>query len=253
MATRDIVHIDEDLCDGCGDCVPSCAEGAIRIIDGKARLLADNLCDGLGACLGHCPQGAIKVEKRDADEFDEVAVQKHLTAQRPIVPAPLPSTDTAAPLAPMSGGCPGSRMQSFGPPAAASAPSGTSGTALRHWPVQLHLLSPGAPFLVGADLLLAADCAPFAMADFHGRLLADKALAIACPKLDHGQEIYLQKLISMVDDAGIDTITVAMMEVPCCGGLLTLAREAVARAQRKVPIKRIIVGTRGDILAEEWC
>ncbi|RKZ15083.1 4Fe-4S ferredoxin [bacterium] len=259
MATREIVHIEEDLCDGCGDCVPSCAEGAIRIIDGKARLIADNLCDGLGACLGHCPQGAIKVEKRNADEFDEEAVEKHLSAQGPMAPAPFPSTDAPVPLAPMSGGCPGSRMQSFGPPTpgpAAGLPTANesaAGTALRQWPVQLHLLSPGAPFLVGADLLLAADCAPFAMADFHGGLLADKALAIACPKLDQGQEIYLQKLVSMVDDAGINTITVAMMEVPCCGGLLNLAREAVARAGRKVPIKRVIVGTRGDILSEEWC
>jgi len=256
MAIRDIVHIDEELCDGCGDCVPSCAEGAIKIIDGKAKLIADNLCDGLGACLGECPQDAIKVSKREADEFDEEAVEKHLADQPPAAPAPFPTTDAPAPLAAMGGGCPGSRARSFGPPAAAPTPTEggpAQASALRQWPVQLHLLSPAAPFLPGTDLLLAADCAPFAVADFHGRLLAGKTLAIACPKLDSNQEIYLQKLIAMIDQTGINTLTVAIMEVPCCGGLLRLALEAVARAERKVPVKRVVIGTQGDVLSEDWC
>ncbi len=267
MAVRKIVHIDEDLCDGCGDCVPSCAEGAIQIIGGKAQLLADNLCDGLGACLGECPQGAITVLERDADEFDEVAVHQHLStldgpAHNPIT-ANIGGHGGQAPM-----GCPGSRTMSFAPPVtgpvatppqplatlglAAAQPAAAGGSELRQWPVQLHLVSPQAPYFQGADVLLAADCAAFAVGDFHTRFLKGRALAMACPKLDHGQEIYLEKLIAMIDQSRINTIAVVLMEVPCCGGLLRLAQEAVARASRKVPIKRIVVGVRGDVLGEDW-
>ena len=256
MAIREIVHIDEDLCDGCGDCVPSCAEGAIRIINGKAKLVAENLCDGLGACLGHCPQDAIKVERREADNFDEEAVEQHLADAAPN-PVPLSMVGPApTQLTPMPGNCPGSQMQHFADagPAAAPAPHPNApATALRQWPVQLHLVPPTAPFFQEADVLLAADCAAFATADFHGRFLAGKGLAIACPKLDQGQEIYLQKLVAMIDEARINTLTVMVMEVPCCTGLVGLAQEAVARATRKVPVKRIVIGTRGDVLAEDWC
>jgi len=271
MAVRKIVHIDEDLCDGCGDCVPSCAEGAIQIIGGKARLLADNLCDGLGACLGECPQGAIRIEERDADEFDEDAVHEHLSR----MPAPGPSdfasllggrphgpTPTPMPAAPKpahgGGGCPGSRTMHF-PQAGAAAPSGApaagpaaAASELRQWPVQLHLVNPGAPYFQGANLLLAADCCAFASAEFHPRFLRGKALALACPKLDHGQDIYRQKLTAMIDQAGIDTITVLIMEVPCCGGLLTLAQQAVAAASRKVPVKLAVIGVQGQVVREQW-
>lgn len=281
MAVRKIVHIDEDLCDGCGDCVPSCAEGAIQIIGGKAVLLADNLCDGLGACLGECPQGAITIEERDADAFDEEAVHDHLAHMPDLSPIdisalmgggrPAPSAPAPAPAAPRpahgggGGGCPGSRMMHFpvagaaipaGPapaapvsPAAAPAPAASE---LRQWPVQLHLVNPGAPYFQGANLLLAADCCAFASAEFHQRFLRGKALAMACPKLDQGMDAYRQKLVAMIDQAGIDTITVLIMEVPCCGGLLTLAQQAVAAASRKVPLKLAVLGVQGQVVREQW-
>jgi NAD-dependent dihydropyrimidine dehydrogenase PreA subunit len=256
MAIRKIVRIDERLCNGCGICVPACAEGAIRIVDGKARLVSENLCDGLGACLGDCPEGAITIEEREADAFDEAAVQVHLAGpestapgeEAPRPPAPLPHGRGA-------GGCPGSRVLQFAASpleSAAPGPAPAQPSALRQWPVQLHLVPPGAPYFQGAEVLLAADCTAFAVGDFHARFLRGKALAVACPKLDQGQEIYLRKLTALIDEAGIDTLTVLVMEVPCCSGLVALAREAAARADREVPVKRIVVGVRGDVLAEEW-
>ncbi len=276
MAQRKIVHIDEELCDGCGDCVPSCAEGAIQIIGGKAVLLADNLCDGLGACLGECPRGAITIEERDADDFDEAAVEDHLAHMPDMGPVDLGSLlggsrhspFPAAPAAPVAhghehghahghgGGCPGSRTMHF-PTAGAAAPAAptdsTPASELRQWPIQLHLVNPGAPYFQGANLLLAADCCAFASAEFHQRFLRGKALAMACPKLDQNQDVYRQKLTAMVDQAGIDTITVLIMEVPCCGGLLTLAQQAVAAASRKVPIKLAVLGVQGQVVREAWC
>lgn len=267
MAVRKIVHIDEELCDGCGDCVPSCAEGAIQIIGGKAKLLADNLCDGLGACLGECPQGAITVLERDADEFDEEAVHRHLAALDGPAHSPITSHVGPGSGGGVPAGCPGSRMMSFAqadpkpvatPPQPLAALGGASevtkpgASELRQWPVQLHLVSPQAPYFQGADVLLAADCAAFSVGDFHTRFLKGRALAVACPKLDQGQDVYVQKLTAMIDQARIDTLTVLLMEVPCCGGLLRLAQEAAARATRKVPIKRIVVGVRGEVMAEDW-
>lgn len=272
MAVRKIVHIDEDLCDGCGDCVPSCAEGAIQIIGGKARLLADNLCDGLGACLGECPQGAIRIEERDADEFDEVAVHEHLAHMPDTGPVdfaallggrphgPVPAAPAAPRPAPGNGGCPGSRTMHF-PVAGAAAPAPAPGpgstpapaaSELRQWPIQLHLVNPAAPYFQGANLLLAADCCAFATAEFHQRFLRGKALAMACPKLDQGMDACRQKLTAMIDQAGIDTITVLIMEVPCCGGLLTLAQQAVAAASRKVPLKLAVIGVQGQVVREQW-
>lgn len=258
MAVRKIVTIDEELCDGCGDCVPSCAEGAIQIIGGKAVLLADNLCDGLGACLGECPQGAITIEERDADEYDEAAVHDHLTHMPDLHPVDLGSMlGGPAKLHPVpGGGCPGSRTMSF-PILPASAPTpaaqAAAGSELRQWPIQLHLVQPTAPCFQGADLLLAADCCAFASAEFHQRFLRGKALAMACPKLDQGRDIYRDKLTAMIDRSGLNTLTVLVMEVPCCGGLVSLAREAVAAAGRKVPIKLAVMGLQGQVLREEWC
>jgi len=259
MPKRQVVKIDEEKCDGCGLCVPSCAEGAIRIVDGKAKLVADNLCDGLGACLGECPQGAITVEEREAEAYDEKAVERHLAAAKMEAPggeqAPAHAhahgnVHTHA----MGGGCPGARMLQFSPqeePAPGGEPQAAP-SALRQWPVQLHLVSPQAPYFQGADVLLAADCTAFAMGDFHTRHLRGKALAVACPKLDHGQEVYLEKLTAMIDQAKIDTLTVLVMEVPCCTGLAHLAAEAAGRAARKVPVKRIVVSLQGRIKSEEW-
>ncbi|MFO7653090.1 MAG: 4Fe-4S binding protein [Candidatus Krumholzibacteriia bacterium] len=273
MTLRKIVTIDEEKCDGCGLCVPSCAEGAIRIVDGKARLLSENLCDGLGACLGDCPQDAITVEEREADPFDEHAVQEHLArlmdeeerrrSQRRPQSAPQPSPGTSPIPGNGGSGCPGSRMMHFAtasgvsagaaaPGPAGPAPGGAPGSELEQWPVQLHLVSPTAPYFRGADVLLAADCTAFAVGDFHSQLLRGRALAVACPKLDQNQDRYLEKLVAMIDEAQIDRLTVAVMEVPCCGGLVRLATEASRRALRKVPVKRILIGVRGQTLEESW-
>jgi ferredoxin len=251
MPVRDVVEINEDLCDGCGDCVTACAEGAIAIIDGKARLVSDIYCDGLGACLGHCPQGAITVTPREADDFDEAAVAQRLESLGAATPPPQP---VAFPVMgqPQGGGCPGSRpaMRTIEPPAD-PGPTGGESSQLRHWPVQLHLVPPTAPFFSDADVLLAADCVAFAVADFHNRHLAGRSLAIACPKLDSNQEIYLEKLVAMIDHAKIRSLRVMIMEVPCCGGLARLAEEAARRAQRKIPVELLVVGTGGQILGAD--
>ncbi len=250
MALRQVIKIDEELCTGCGDCVPSCEEGAIQIVDGKAKLVGDNLCDGLGACLGDCPEGALTLEERDADEFDEVAVKQHMDKSK------IQAHPHAHEHGP-GGGCPGARMIQFDAPEetetkGADDNTGPQPSALRQWPVQLHLVPPTAPYYKSSDVLLAADCTAFAIGDFHQKHLKGKALAIACPKLDQGSEIYIQKLVSMIDDAEINTLTVMIMEVPCCGGLLEMAKEAASRANRKVPIKQVFVGLKGNILKEVW-
>ncbi|MGQ9525926.1 MAG: ATP-binding protein [Armatimonadota bacterium] len=239
---RKIVHIDEELCDGCGLCVPACAEGAIRIVDGKARLTADQLCDGLGACLGECPRGAITIIEREAEPFDEAAVghtsrlHAHSAVQAHRVPA----------------ACPGSRVMQFGGPpqhilakAVADTPGRTS--QLRQWPVQLALVPPTAPYLEGADILLAADCVPFAYADFHNSLLSGRALLVGCPKLDNAQW-YVEKLAQIISAARPASLTVAHMEVPCCSGLLRIAELACQRAGVEVPINSVMIGVRGEVI-----
>jgi NAD-dependent dihydropyrimidine dehydrogenase PreA subunit len=238
MPLREIIRIDGERCDGCGVCIPACAEGAIAVVDGKARLVSESLCDGLGACLGHCPQGAITTERVDAPAFDEAAVVRSL---RRLPTAGSTPTGFAA--------CPGSRETSFDRP----APRGgdhSSPSALRQWPVQLHLVSPDAPYFHSADVLLAADCVAYAVGDFHRDHLAGRSLAIACPKLDAHQEIYLEKLVALIDDAEIASLTVMVMEVPCCAGLVRLAQAAAARAARKTSIRCLVVGMRGDILSD---
>ncbi len=242
MAVRELIRIDEEKCDGCGLCVPACAEGAIAIVDGKARLVSEVYCDGMGACLGHCPQGAITVEQVEAAAFDEAAVTRHLASQRRA------ETPAQPPAQPPSPSCPGSRPAAF--EAREGAPGPAVPSALRHWPVQLHLLSPAAPFFRGAHVLLAADCVAFAFGGFHGDLLAGRSLAIACPKLDSGQESYLAKLVAMIEEAEIASLTVAVMEVPCCSGLVRLARTALERASRQCPLRVVVVGIRGDVLAD---
>jgi Pyruvate/2-oxoacid:ferredoxin oxidoreductase delta subunit len=257
---RKIVKIDEDKCNGCGLCVPSCAEGAIQIIDGKARLVADKLCDGLGACLGDCPLDAITIEERDTDEFDEGAVHEHLKELGRPPAAPVHVQPQAAPSH-HGGGCPSAQVRSFAPPAGGcpsarlltgarptdddSPPAGPAVSRLAQWPVQLHLVPPSAPFLQEADVLLAADCAPFAYAGFHEELLKGKALLIACPKLDDTAP-YLDKLTAMITQSRIKSLTVAHMEVPCCTGLIHLARQAVARSGRDIPLETVCIGIRGE-------
>lgn len=259
---REIVIIDEDKCDGCGLCVPACAEGAIQIIDGKAVLAADNLCDGLGACLGHCPQDAIKVIKRDADEYDEEAVEEHLKES---APEKLEAFHAQHQQAASGGGCPSAQVQNFAkpaPPAGGGCPSaqvqdftrkdesgdvaGRRPSELRQWPIQLHLVPPTAPFLQGADLMLAADCVPFAYADFHKDILKDKVLLIACPKLDDSSN-YVDKMTAMIQQSDIKSMTVVHMEVPCCTGLTHMAKAAISQSGKDIPLEMINIGIQGDV------
>ncbi len=244
---RKIVTIDPDKCDGCGLCVPSCAEGAIKLVDGKAVLSAENLCDGLGACLGECPRDAIQIEEREADEFDEVAVEKHLADQgkpAPVHPHALP----AAAHHHSGGGCPGSRAMSFAPPEAVSdsAQVGSRQSRLAQWPVQLHLVPATAPYFQGADLLITADCVPVAYAGYHEDFLRGKAVVMGCPKLDDNN-FYIQKLTELFSKSDIKSITVLKMEVPCCGGIAVAARQALAASGKQIPYREVTIGIQGQI------
>jgi ferredoxin len=260
---RKIVQIDEAKCDGCGQCVPSCAEGAIAIRNGKATLVGEVLCDGLGACLGECPRGAITVVEREAEAFDEVAV-KALAEARAAAPKP-PAPAQAKPAAPAprprlsvlaggqgagsGGGCPGSRpMTLTRVPAPAEGGERTPGRSrLGQWPVQLHLVSAGAPCFQGADLLVAADCVPFAYARFHEDFLDGRAVVVGCPKLDDVAP-YAAKLADIVSRGGVKSVTVVRMEVPCCGGISRFAREAIAASGRDVPYREVVVGVDGQVM-----
>lgn len=246
MATRKVIQIDEEKCDGCGECVTGCAEGAIAVVNGKARLVSDVYCDGLGACLGHCPQGAISILEREAEDFDEAKVKVRLAGlgRTPSAHTPLPVVD-AAPHQ-----CPGSAMRSFGRPAAvpaAEAPAGAVTSELANWPIQLHLVPPTAPFLQGADILLVADCVPFACPDFHQRFLQGRPVVIACPKLDQ-MDAYAEKLPRMLTAARPKSLTVIHMQVPCCSGLTRLAQYAAQTAGESLPITDITIGLQGEVL-----
>lgn len=237
---RKIVRIDEEKCDGCGDCVPECAEGAIKIVNGKAKLITDALCDGLGACLGHCPNDAIKIEEREADAFDEELVKAHLD-KKPEPAAPAPHV------------CPSAMARTLQPRPAPQGPTPEgqeAPSALGNWPVQLHLAPPQAPWLAGADILLAADCAPFAYAGFHARFLQGKALLIGCPKLDD-TDSYVKKLASIMSIAKPKSITIVHMEVPCCTGLAFITQQAKDLARSDVELKKAIIGVQGGIVLEE--
>lgn len=284
MSRRKIIKIDEDKCNGCSLCIPNCPEGAIQVIDGKARLISDLFCDGLGACLGHCPQGAIAIEEREAEEYSESKVMANivkqgsnvtkahlahlkehhqdkylkealdfLRANKIKIPAGI-EEDSMHKEGHMAGGCPGSKMFDFRDKEekAEAAPAGKIQSQLRQWPIQLHLIAPTAPYYQGRDVLLSADCVAYALGGFHHDFLKGKSIAIACPKLDEGQDVYVEKIKSWFEDAKINTLTVLIMQVPCCMGLLELAKEALKQSKRKVPIKYIVVSIQGDILQEEW-
>lgn len=307
MVLRKIIEIDEDTCTGCGECIPGCPEGALQIIDGKARLVSDLACDGLGACIGHCPTGAMKVIEREAVPYEEkkvmeniakagtntiIAHLKHLNdhGQTEFLNQAieyLEENDIEVPdygnesnskqvheeeknengdtrmhshmgehgHSHGGGGCPGSKMMDFKKSESNNSQADTNGkrpSELQQWPVQFHLISPMAPYFQNADVLLAADCTAFTAGDFHKDFLKDKKLIIACPKLDDSQESYKEKLISLIDDAKINTLTVLIMQVPCCGGLAHMAKEAASEATRKVPIKQIILSIQGEVLSEDW-
>jgi len=246
MATRKIVKIDEEKCTGCGLCIPNCAEGALQIVDGKAKLITEKFCDGLGACLGHCPEDAITIIEREAEDFDEKAVEVHLHKQKQaqLKPGPQP--------APVFGGCPSSRAMHFKVPEtlAESGSAAPSVPQLTHWPVQLKLVPVNAPYFQDADLLIAADCVPFAYSDFHRDFLKGKAVVVGCPKLDDIQ-FYKEKLTEIFKTNAIKSITVPYMEVPCCFGLAKATEDAIAASGKNIPLKKVKVGIRGDIKPEE--
>lgn len=264
MALRKIIEIDEAKCNGCGLCVPNCAEGAIQIIDGKAKLVDDIYCDGLGACLGHCPEGALNVIERDADEFDEEAVIELLASQgRTFTPqAHQEPVVEKAPQHPQhdhhghhghGGGCPGSRMLQFDKPASEGKGEAVSSgdieikikPQLRQWPVQLKLLPVNAPYFKNADLLVTADCVPFAYPNYHLDLLKGKALAVGCPKLDDVQ-LYTDKLTQIIAENNLKSITVAYMEVPCCQGIVMAVETAVKRANSSLKINKVKLSLQGE-------
>jgi len=286
---REIVKINEDLCNGCGLCVPNCAEGALQIIDGKARLISDLLCDGLGACLGHCPEGAIEIEEREAEPYNETEVMKLMVKQgKNTVVAHIKhlqdhgETDFVKEAISFlkanersidfsvsdvineislvkhpnnhghGGGCPGMKEISFDHKENNSAIAGNQPSELRQWPVQMHLINPNAQYFKKADLLLAADCVAFAVGNFHSEHLRGKKLAIACPKLDSNMQVYVEKITSLIDNAEINTLTVMIMEVPCCNGLIQMAKLGADKASRKVPVKLQIISLQGDLIKEEW-
>jgi NAD-dependent dihydropyrimidine dehydrogenase PreA subunit len=235
-AKRKIVRIDEDKCDGCGNCIISCAEGALKLIDGKAKLISDRYCDGLGACLGECPRGAIGVEEREAEEFDEEAAKEHLREEA--------SCENTLPC-----GCSSATVTQFKKGHTDDIPAGENvkqESMLSHWPVQLTLVPPTAPFLQNADVMLIADCVPFAYAGLHNDLLKDHAVLVACPKLDNF-EAHLQKLTHILADASIKSLTVVHMEVPCCSGLVHMVREAIKSSGKTIPLGEITIGIHGEI------
>lgn len=280
---RTVIKIDEELCNGCGICVNGCHEGALQLIDGKARMISDLYCDGLGACIGDCPVGAIDFEEREAEPYDEIAVMERLVPKgEKTMRAHLLHLKEHNETALLAQGlryleehnieidmdiennneqnsdcgqafsaCPGSREMSFAP-VKPVVPIGSTPSQLRQWPVQLHLLNPQAGYFRGADVVLAADCTAYAYGGFHDRFLRNRILAIACPKLDSNKEVYVSKIADMIDGAQINTLTVVIMEVPCCGGLLQLVKMALEQASNKVPVKKVVIGIEGEIVEDNW-
>ncbi|MGM0380777.1 MAG: ATP-binding protein [bacterium] len=283
MVKREMIDIDHEKCTGCGDCIPACPEGALQLIEGKARLVSDLFCDGLGACVGECPEDAMKITEKEAEPYNERKVmeeniipqgkkvieahlkhlqnheEKELLSQALQV---LEENNMENPLEnqgqniPPTGGCPGTKVQDLSKNKAEnkSAQQDRAGmfSRLEQWPVQLHLVPPTAPYYREADVVLAADCSAYSCGNFHNKFLQNKSLAIACPKLDNGLEQYRDKLVAMIDEAQINTLSVITMEVPCCRGLLHLAEKALEEAERKIPLKHIEMGVEGEINSEEW-
>lgn len=244
--TRKIIEIDEELCDGCGQCVPACAEGAIQIIDGKARLVSERYCDGLGACLGECPKGAIRIIEREAEEFDEEAVEEYLKSG---------AQDQGPSELTMACGCPSTQIQSFASPTPCQEVNEpvahtSAASTLSHWPVQIRLVPATAPFLRGAALLVAADCTPVAYPNFHQDFLKGKVVMVGCPKFDDVQE-YVKKFADIFNTADIRGITVVVMEVPCCQGLPVIIKKGMALAGKTIPMEQVVISTRGEVLERE--
>lgn len=251
MATRKIVRIDEERCNGCGLCIPNCAEGALQIVDGKAKLISDKFCDGLGACLGHCPQDAITVTEKKAEVFDEKAVESHLHERKESKSISEPQPQPKPEPAPSFAGCPSSRAMHFQvPESGVEADSVTpSVSMLSQWPVQLKLVPVNAPYFRDADLLVVADCVPLAYPNFHQDFLKGRAVVVGCPKLDDVQ-YYKEKLAEIFKTNSIKSVTVPYMDVPCCFGLVMATEEAIRASGKDIPIKKVKIGIRGEIQPE---
>jgi len=245
---RKIIKIDDELCNGCGQCVPDCAEGSLQIIDGKARLVSDNLCDGLGACLGSCPTGALKIIEREAEDFDEEAVEEFLENQK--------NETKAKKKAPKPSGCPSAQLQTFTPQTpcqTANKPvmaAGGGTSSLTHWPVQIRLVPATAPFLQGADLLVAADCCAVSAPNFQLDFLQGKVVMMGCPKFDDA-EMYVQRFTEIIQTANIRSLTILIMEVPCCSSMNGIIQQAFERAGKSVPVEQITISTQGAVIKKK--
>jgi ferredoxin len=238
MAVRNIIEIDEEKCNGCGNCVTDCAEAALQIVNGKAKIVKDLYCDGLGACIGGCPTGALKIVQREAVAFDEAATEKHIEEVKKMKETPC--------------GCPVTKAVDFSEKTGGQA--GGHGAAdlqpeLTNWPIQLKLMAPTAPYLNGADLLIAADCTAFSAINFHGRFIKGKKTIIGCPKLDDAQ-FYLEKLTDMFKGNDIKSISVVRMEVPCCGGLAYIVKQAITNSGKDIPYSEVVIGIKGETKSE---
>ncbi|MBN1463898.1 MAG: 4Fe-4S binding protein [Paludibacteraceae bacterium] len=299
---RDIIKIDRDKCNGCGVCVPNCHEGALQMIDSKATLVSELMCDGLGACVGHCPEGAITIERREAEQYDEIRVIKQMIPQglnvviahlthlkehnevaylkeavgylkihegelgfdlsdvvRKVHPVAINKTHhTDAPEHKHvsrhihTSACPSAKPVSLVTNEINAFEASEFPSELQQWPVQLHLINPVASYFNNADLLIAADCSAYTYGGFHQKFLRGRKLIIACPKLDTGTDTYVDKISTLIDQANINTITVLVMEVPCCSGLMQIVRKAQNNTTRKVPVKLITISIKGQILSDEW-
>ena len=229
---RKIIKIDEEKCDGCGLCIPDCHEGALQIVNGKAKLVKESLCDGLGACLGNCPQGALTIEERESEEFSEEDVKENLKKEEP-----------------QHKGCPGMKMMNFSKEDKPSSKSKVKGTSeLGQWPIQLKLLNPSAPYFKGADIVVAADCVPFSFPDFHDRFLKGKILIVFCPKLDNAYEEYVEKLTEVIKINDIRSITTVHMEVPCCTGTVAIVEDALKNSGKNIILKDYTISLQGEII-----
>lgn len=274
MAKRKIIYIDEEMCNGCGLCLPGCPEGALQVVDGKVRLVRESYCDGLGACLGHCPRGALRVEERDAEEYDACGVLAHLEEKSPELAKKhlehmrahgldVPGGEKDGPQP----GCPAQQVLHWG--VEGGAVRGTSGygaerekderrepagpepvSALSHWPVKLRLIPPNAEFLKNAGLVLMADCVPFARGTTHGDFLKGRVVAAGCPKFDDAAE-YVEKLINILESVNIRSITVVYMEVPCCGGFVRIVKEALEKSGAGIPLETVQIGIKGNVTKRE--
>lgn len=267
---RDIIKINKERCTGCGDCIPGCPEGALQIIDGKARLINDLFCDGLGACIGTCPQEAIEIEQREAVPYDEINVMENIVKEGPnvinahlkhlndhgqkdflkqakdfLIEKNIKIPDYESETVP--GTCPGSMEMELEKPVSGEEALVYS-AELRNWPVQLQLLNPNAPYLKNADLLIAADCAPFAYANFHQRFLKNKILIIFCPKLDKTIEQYVDKLAEIFKNQDIKSISIVHMEVPCCSGIEVIVKRALEKSKTNIIIKDYTISINGEII-----